>query len=353
MKVLFQQQHDFNERIGGAETQFGAFVRYTTSCGVETEVSLKNDPDVSEFDLVHVFNTCNFNDSIAQMENARIQGKPVFLSTIYWNWKEAYDERIKFDEEHNIGWCGQREKVNGMAGIQQRIGRLIDTADVLLPASYAEYGVLSADAFPGRYRLQPWFVVPNGFDPIMSGGSAEEFISKYNLHDFVLVVGRIDLHKNGLNIAKAMAGLDIPLVFIGDKEDQYFADIIEKESGPNTYFLGKMNPGQLKHAYAAARVLVQASLFEIPGLAALEGAAAGCAVVVSNRGSIREYLGNLAEYCNPVDPLSIKRAIIRAYESGPDKNLKLHVFKNFTWDNVVSKNLLNAYKEGLRILRNS
>ena len=55
----------------------------------------------------------------------------------------------------------------------------------------------------------------------------------------------------------------------------------------------------LASAYAAARVFALPSWFETPGLAALEAALAGCAVVITPYGSTREYFGGLVAYARP------------------------------------------------------
>ena len=73
----------------------------------------------------------------------------------------------------------------------------------------------------------------------------------------------------------------------------------------------------LASAYAAARVLALPSWFETPGLAALEAALAGCAVVVTPFGCTREYFGDRVEYARPDRPAEIGRAILRAWRDGP------------------------------------
>ncbi len=63
----------------------------------------------------------------------------------------------------------------------------------------------------------------------------------------------------------------------------------------------------LASAYAAARVFALPSWFETPGLAALEAALAGCAVVITPYGSTREYFGDLVEYARPHRPARFGR----------------------------------------------
>ena len=73
----------------------------------------------------------------------------------------------------------------------------------------------------------------------------------------------------------------------------------------------------LASAYAAARVFALPCWFETPGLAALEAALAGCAVVITPYGSTREYFGDLVEYARPDRPGEIERALATCWENGP------------------------------------
>ena len=70
----------------------------------------------------------------------------------------------------------------------------------------------------------------------------------------------------------------------------------------------------LASACAAARVFALPSWFETPGLAALEAALAGCAVVITPFGSPREYFGDLVEYARPDRPGEVSRALGRCWE---------------------------------------
>src|SRR5262249_44245695 len=91
----------------------------------------------------------------------------------------------------------------------------------------------------------------------------------------------------------------------------------------------------LSSAYAAARVVALPSWFETPGLAALEGALAGAAVVVTPHGCAREDFGGLVEYARPDRPAGVARALVRAWRAGPDPRLAPHVAARFLWSEVA------------------
>lgn len=73
----------------------------------------------------------------------------------------------------------------------------------------------------------------------------------------------------------------------------------------NIVFLGHIDHHDplLASAYAAARVLAMPSLFESPGLVALDAAMAGTPVVATMFGNTRDYFLYHVEY---VDPRSVQ-----------------------------------------------
>jgi glycosyltransferase involved in cell wall biosynthesis len=100
-------------------------------------------------------------------------------------------------------------------------------------------------------------------------------------------------------------------------------------------------------AYAAAKVLALPSWYETPGLVALEAALAGCSIAITDRGSTKDYFGDMAEYCNPRSESSIARAVQKAYAQKRDGVLKKHVLTYFTWK-IVAKKTLEGYRTILR-----
>ncbi len=91
----------------------------------------------------------------------------------------------------------------------------------------------------------------------------------------------------------------------------------------------------LASAYAAARVFALPSWFETPGLAALEAALAGCAVVITPYGSTREYFGGLVAYARPDRPTRSAGAVRTCWDHGPDPRLAPRVATHYLWPNVA------------------
>ena len=116
-----------------------------------------------------------------------------------------------------------------------------------------------------------------------------------------------------------------------------YAQECRRAGGDQVVWLGRLDHHDplLASAYAAARVFALPSWFETPGLAALEAALAGCAVVITPYGSTREYFGDLVEYARPHRPDEIRRAVAKCWDDGPDPRLARRVATHYLWPKVA------------------
>lgn len=131
--------------------------------------------------------------------------------------------------------------------------------------------------------------------------SIAETLSHYNLpQDFILFVGTLEPRKNLPMLLEAYAllrretAVDVPLVLIGSKGwmyDEIFAAIEVLGLQDQVHHLSGIFDEQLAHFYHAAGVLVTPSHYEGFGLPALEAMHCGCPVIVSDRGSLPEVVG--------------------------------------------------------------
>ena len=99
--------------------------------------------------------------------------------------------------------------------------------------------------------------------------------------------------------------------------------------------------------FNSARVHVLPSFFETTGLSSLEAAVMGCNVVITNKGDTVEYFEDLAYYCDPDDPDSIREAIEKAFQEPFNENLRQHILSKYTWDRTAQKTL-EAYHKVLQ-----
>lgn len=126
-------------------------------------------------------------------------------------------------------------------------------------------------------------------------------LQKQNLpRDFILFVGTLEPRKNLPFLLRAYQHLlqngliDVPLVLVGGKgwlNEEVFTTIDELGLQEKVRHLSAVFDEQLAHLYHAAGVLVTPSHYEGFGLPALEAMHCGCPVIVSNRGSLPEVVG--------------------------------------------------------------
>ncbi len=131
----------------------------------------------------------------------------------------------------------------------------------------------------------------------------------------------------------------MPLVLIGQAHPEGYRDLCRRYADENVHFLDHLPAEELASAYAAAKVHVLPSWLETPGLSSLEAAAAGCTLVVSDRGLTREYFGDEAWYCDPRSFASIREAVLAAYAAPRAAALRARVRTEYTWERAAQKTL--------------
>src|SRR5262249_4030723 len=151
--------------------------------------------------------------------------------------------------------------------------------------------------------------------------------------------GRIEPRKNTLGLIRTVRALGLPLVIAGAAPAEHgsYLDRCRREGGEHVTWLGALphEDPLLASAYAAARVFALPSWFETPGLAALEAALAGTAVVITPYGCTREYFGDQVRYARPGRPRALRRAIERAWFAGAGPHLAAAIAAKYLWRDVA------------------
>jgi glycosyltransferase involved in cell wall biosynthesis len=136
--------------------------------------------------------------------------------------------------------------------------------------------------------------------------------------NYILFVGTIEPRKNVGGLLRAYARLraDLPdappLVIAGGSGwlyDEVFALYEELRLGQAVLWYGPVDPEDLPALYSGARVFCLPSFYEGFGLPPLEAMACGTPVVVSNRASLPEVVGDAALLVDPNDVESISAAL--------------------------------------------
>ncbi len=320
--------------LGGAERQIQATAAALADLGVQVSITDAARPDCCDYDLLHIFNAPDPELTVTRIRAGKDQSVPVALSTIYWTGRELH---MQWAER---GWRTGREQDGDWCQRRQRLKPVLVGADMWLPNSHAEYGTLATDfEMSHQYRA-----IPNAVEADFAQLPETEAPKSQ-----VLMVGRWELRKNQLGLLEALADTDYRILIIGgensyDREHNQAAHRLAQQQG-NVQIL----PATTDRAFLASlmkntNVLAQPSFYETPGLAALEAAACGAAVVVAERGCTREYFGDEAYYCDPTDAGSIRRAIEAALAGGPSAALKERIGREFTWRRAAEETR-SAYEQ--------
>lgn len=359
MRVLFQSRKTLYSVPGGDTTQIQKTKEFLEKLGVEVSISLELTPDLSDYDIVHVFNLMRPQELYLQIKNAKAQGKKVALSTIYGPYEE-YEKKARggiLQFLNNLLSISQIEYLkviaravlnfeinkgtviyllNGHKRLQKKIIKMVD---VFLPNSNSEMERVAKDFNLKEYN---YVAVANAvdvhkfdYDEIQIDAENEKY------RDCVLCVSRIEGRKNQLNVIRACKTLPYKFVFIG-KAGANFKKYFEKckaEAGSNTYFLGQIEHEKLPQFYKLAKVHVLASWMETPGLSSLEAGMMHCNIVVTRKGDTEDYFGNMAYYCEPDDLGSIRESVIKAYENPYDSTLCKIIQSKYKWEDTAIQTL--------------
>lgn len=140
--------------------------------------------------------------------------------------------------------------------------------------------------------------VHNGRTPLTVPGGAT--------HDFVFTAGRLwDEGKNLDTIDAAAERISVPVRAAGPLKGPNGASVMFE----HLHCLGNLDEAELAGWLSAKPVFVSAALYEPFGLAVLEAAAAGCALILSDIPTFRELWSEVAIFVSPRDEDGFTRAI--------------------------------------------
>lgn len=136
---------------------------------------------------------------------------------------------------------------------------------------------------------------------------------------FCLHVSRLDsANKNVPRLIEAAKKYKFKLKLAGhvfsEKEAKQIRNLIDGFS--NIEYLGEINDEELLELYRRAKVFALPSLREGVGMTALEAAAYGCEIVLTNIGAPKEYYSGKAILVNPLNVDEIGQGITKALVQG-------------------------------------
>lgn len=367
MKVLMQIRSNAFSVPGGDTIQLKKTKEALERLGCSVDLSLELRPNLEQYDLVHLFNLTRVQETFIQIENAVSQNKPIAFSTIYW-------PNTEFEKNANIGirsLLGKVLTIDQMESLKATakyflLGNMDEGTQYLMHHSYQEMqrfilehtNVFLPNAQEEMNQIEKVLgfkapadktvVVPNAIDI-----DAAKFALQTECHDYddfkdwLICVGRIDTRKNQLKLIEAIKDSNYKLVLVGKQspgQSAYYKRVMKAiEGNPQIHYIESIDNAKLYQLYKVCRVSVLPSWFETPGLVSLEAAAMGCNIVVSDKGTTKDYFKNYAFYCDVMDSNSIRKQIEAAYHKEFDKRLQDMIFADYTWEKAGAATL-KGYK---------
>lgn len=367
MKVLFQSRTNLFDAPGGDMIQMLKTKEFLGKLGVQIDISLELEPDLTNYDIVHLFNLMEPQDIYLQMINAKKQNKKIALSTIYGLYTE-FERKARggfFQKLANILSPYQINYIKTIVkhyyekrfhkgvlkmiykGYYSLMKEIVDNTSVFLPNSISEMKRVATEFKLKNYN---YISIPNAIDKSVFSDESDAQNNKFQEYkDCIICAARIEGRKSTLNLVRAVKDTNYKLVLVGNESQNQkkYVEQVHKEAGENVIFLGAIPHEDLKKLYKVAKVHVLASWMETPGLSSLEAAAMGCNVVVTKKGDTYDYFEDYAFYCQPDDVESIKIAIDEAYNSPVNPKLKEKILEKYTWEQTAIETL-KAYELALQ-----
>lgn len=370
MKIAFLNRNDCLKNRGGDTVQMLLTKKYLEAkYPVNINICLSENELDSSYDLVHIFNIQNSEESYKYIKKAKELGIKTAVSTIYWDLDHLRILKLhyllfkseKYLNNKFVNFCFKRvcsfiKKMRSSNKEQILLTKkIIEEADYLLPNSDEELKCVANDFLLNYEELNKKSTsIPNAVD-YKNRISNVESQTNLDIKNYVLMVGRIEENKNQLSVVKALKNTpEIPIVIIGRFVHNKNADIycnelkeLAKERG-NVYFISEVSHDEIDAYYMNAAVHVLASFRESPGLVSLEALKNKCEIVVSNEMFCPVNFYKFNQYghiCNPYDTNSIRNAIFDALKNKKN-NADNSYFNFYSYENAAKM----TYESYLKML---
>jgi glycosyltransferase involved in cell wall biosynthesis len=200
-------------------------------------------------------------------------------------------------------------------------------------------------------------------DPIhrpLPPGDTAQILQGYQLEPgYLLFVGTLEPRKNIPGLLSAYRILldrgvtELPLALVGGRGwlyEESFSQVRELGLEERVRFIHNLPNEHLPALYNGATLLTTPSFYEGFGLPALEAMSCGTPVVVSNRGSLPEVVGEAGLQVEPDDPEKIAAGLERVL-SDPEiaarmREAGLAQAASFSWEKTALETL-QVYREAL------
>lgn len=340
-KILWYLPAEFESVQGGAWTQIKSMFDLLQDLDDVTVEFHQEGRLPQDYDLVHIFRA---DFSLWPLTvHLQSQGIPYWVTPIFYSSHQASAIQLRLTLSR---WV--RKIYSGMRSNFDYTRDIVLGAERVLANTQEEIQLIG-DAFGvPSHRFD---YLKNGIHPIFRA-PFDSLDKEHHLptQNYFLTTGQLsNPRKNTLQLLLAFReiGSDHPLLLIGDFNSSTYSQkcLAIIHACDHIFHLSKMNSHS--HLYLLslrhAQCYVQASLFETPGLSALEASAMGTPVITTPFGGTRDYFEGRAIFLKGLDSLNIIRAI-REFDEGV---LALHdpcELDQFIWSEVVV-DLLRLYRQ--------
>lgn len=326
MRALFVVRPDAHAQPGGDVVHAERAATALRALGVDVDLAATDAPRTNGYDVAHVFGIFDPPTAERQMRAIRAAGTPLVLSPIWWDLTayftmaprlnrvldhgspERVDARIATLRAREARYRERGREGRGAAKRLRDQSALLRMADVALPASeieaYLYANVLGVVSVP--CVVAPLGIDDDAFDAPRSAQRSG-----------VICAGRVEPRKNQAALLYALRDVPVDVTIVGAAYEPGYLALCRRWATPRTSFVDHAPQHELVAMMARAAVHALPSWVDTPGLASLEAAATGARIVTGARGTEHEYFGAEADYADPIDPATIRAAVVRALERGP------------------------------------
>jgi glycosyltransferase involved in cell wall biosynthesis len=341
LRILFQNRPNAFDMPGGDTVVMNRLKEQLEALGATVDFSPLPEPQNTDpYDVIHLFNLTVPQCTENFAKHAVRRNIPFVVTSLQENFPQYYHKALAA-----FAWF--RHYVPALIGGRRNDMELSQAMALARPVNLttSPFAAQAANrifacgktevdyllsVFPGARAVAAHF--GSSMKPLHAPASL--FEKAFGIKDFILVVGRLEIRKNQLMLLHAMEDSEIPIVF-ADGGFTYQPEYTQlcrmyKRKGP-VIFTGRLSDELLISAYHACRLHCLPSWYELPGLVSIEAARYGCPVAASSWGCLPDYLGDACSWCSPDDPVSIREAVMEAYENGK-RGEAATVANVFTWE---------------------
>ena len=293
-----------------------------------TLIDMWNKNDWSDFDILHYFGFSIYmrNHIIGVSKiNSNIIVSPILDPDYSIN-------RLKLYANFGISKLNLTNPYHGLSNVKDKIKLFFVRSEFEKKYMVRGFGVKSVHCT----------VVPLSFNiaPL-----PKKLIEKesFCLHISLLT----DKRKNVKRLIEAAIKYNFRLILGGKLRNKEEVKLLNSwiRGHKNIEYRGFLTNEDMMTLYAKAKVFALPSTNEGVGIVALEAAAMGCDIVMTNLGGPKEYYNGLSEIVDPYNIDEIGKAVIKLMHSKTNQpQLKNHITTNYSLQ-AISEKLINEYKK--------